>query len=316
MVSAILRCPAPRTAAISAAPTVSTLSTRRGKAEQSRTTSVRPHPPHLTRRGLEDTVPPPSWRVKRTRANPHGLPLGLSAGASIAIVALGVLAIVAPAPLTARVGDVLGFALVAVRIDGLAGLFLVALGANALAVLLLIVLATHDPSHAVERDYYAKGLAWDAEQAAARAGERLGWKLALAIAPARQWGKRRIDARLVDRDGRALAGARLQLEARHLRPHALRQRGGDALALEQLDAARDAVTAPAHALEPDAAPGQLAHALPDRGARDAQPPCQPLAGAELAVGEQREQLGFLVQVHRGQRPPWRVVGRERAGQSR
>ncbi|MBK6847932.1 MAG: FixH family protein [Proteobacteria bacterium] len=114
------------------------------------------------------------------------------------------------------------------------------LGANALAVLLLIVLATHDPSHAVERDYYAKGLAWDAEQAAARAGERLGWKLALAIAPARQWGKRRIEARLVDRDGRALAGARLQLEARHL------ARAAEVLrtALTPLGAGRYAATLP------------------------------------------------------------------------
>ena len=64
-----------------------------------------------------------------SRANPHGLSLGLGAGASVAIVALGVVAIPAPAPLTARFGDVLGFALVAVRIDGLAGLFLVMLGA-------------------------------------------------------------------------------------------------------------------------------------------------------------------------------------------
>lgn len=90
------------------------------------------------------------------------------------------------------------------------------LGANALAVLLLIFIATHDPSHAVERDYYARGLAWDAERAAERAGERLGWQLALAITPARQWGQRRVEARLADREGRALAGARVQLEARHL----------------------------------------------------------------------------------------------------
>jgi len=90
------------------------------------------------------------------------------------------------------------------------------LGANALAVLLLILLATRDPSHAVERDYYAKGLAWDAERAAARAGARLGWQLALAINPARQWGQRRVEVRVVDREGRALGGARVQLEARHL----------------------------------------------------------------------------------------------------
>lgn len=90
------------------------------------------------------------------------------------------------------------------------------LGANALAVLLLIFIATRDPSHAVERDYYARGLAWDAERAAERAGERLGWQLALAITPARQWGQRRVEARLADREGRALGGARVQLEARHL----------------------------------------------------------------------------------------------------
>lgn len=90
------------------------------------------------------------------------------------------------------------------------------LTANALAVLLLIVAASGDPSHAVEPDYYAKGLAWDAEQAKARAAERLGWRLALAVVPARHAGHRRVEIRLVDRAGRPLDGARLRLEARQL----------------------------------------------------------------------------------------------------
>ncbi|MBK8479618.1 MAG: FixH family protein [Proteobacteria bacterium] len=90
------------------------------------------------------------------------------------------------------------------------------LTANALAVLLLIVAASGDPSHAVEPDYYGKSLAWDTEQAKARAAERFGWRLALAVVPARQAGHRRVEVRLADRRGRALAGARLRLEARHL----------------------------------------------------------------------------------------------------
>ena len=63
-----------------------------------------------------------------SRANPHGVSPALGAAASIAILSLGVLALLASAPLTARFGDVLGFPLVDLRIDGLSGLFLALLG--------------------------------------------------------------------------------------------------------------------------------------------------------------------------------------------
>lgn len=100
-----------------------------------------------------------------SRGNPHGLSLGLSAGASVAIVALGVLALVAPAPLEARFGDVLGFALVAVRIDGLAGLFLLMLGAVGAAASIFAVGYTGGDGHGsgptaspVQRDRTAAAL--------------------------------------------------------------------------------------------------------------------------------------------------------------
>ena len=111
---------------------------------------------------------------------------------------------------------------------------------NAFAVLLLVLIATRDPSHVVERDYYAKGLAWDADRAAERAGERLGWQLALAIVPLPQWGQRRVEIRLADREGRALAGARVQLEARHL----ARAAQGLRTALTPLEAGRYVATLP------------------------------------------------------------------------
>ena len=66
--------------------------------------------------------------VPVSRANPRQLSLTLSALASLGILALGVVALVTGVPVTARFGDVLGFALVDLRIDGLSALFLVMLG--------------------------------------------------------------------------------------------------------------------------------------------------------------------------------------------
>ncbi len=64
----------------------------------------------------------------RARANPRGLSLSLSALACVAVLGLGVTVLASRAPVAARAGEVLGFALIDIRFDSLSGLFLAALG--------------------------------------------------------------------------------------------------------------------------------------------------------------------------------------------
>jgi nitrogen fixation protein FixH len=76
--------------------------------------------------------------------------------------------------------------------------------------------ALGDPSFAVEPDYYAKAVAWDAHQAQASRNADLGWTLALNVAPAdRGTGRARVVAHFADRDGRPLSGLAVGLEAFH-----------------------------------------------------------------------------------------------------
>jgi len=57
----------------------------------------------------------------------------------------------------------------------LVALLLISVGAN----IYLVVRATNDPSFAVEPDYYAKAVEWDAIQAARAESEALGWTVDL-----------------------------------------------------------------------------------------------------------------------------------------
>ncbi len=76
--------------------------------------------------------------------------------------------------------------------------------------------AISDPSFAVEPDYYAKAIAWDAHQAQARDNAELGWTLELAVAPADPGtGRARVVASLLDRDGLPVPGLTVGLEAFH-----------------------------------------------------------------------------------------------------
>ena len=94
----------------------------------------------------------------------------------------------------------------------LGGLLLAGVSAN----LFLLMRATGDPSFAVESDYYAKAVAWDAHQAQAAKNAALGWSAALEVAPASLvTGDAGVVLRLVDRDGRPVAGAKVTLEAFH-----------------------------------------------------------------------------------------------------
>jgi nitrogen fixation protein FixH len=94
----------------------------------------------------------------------------------------------------------------------LGGLLLAGVSAN----LYLLVRASGDPSFAVESDYYAKAVAWDAHQEQAAKNAALGWSAAIEVAPASlATGRARVVVRLVDREGRGVAGARVTLEAFH-----------------------------------------------------------------------------------------------------
>jgi nitrogen fixation protein FixH len=76
--------------------------------------------------------------------------------------------------------------------------------------------ALSDPSFAVEPDYYAKAVAWDAHQEQARENAELGWSLVLTVGPADlATGRARVVAQLADRDGRPVPGLAVGLEAFH-----------------------------------------------------------------------------------------------------
>jgi nitrogen fixation protein FixH len=94
----------------------------------------------------------------------------------------------------------------------LGGLLASGVGAN----VYFMCRAVSDPSFAVEPDYYAKALAWDAHQAQAKANADLGWKLALSVAAAdKGTGRARVVATLADRDGRRVPGLTVDLAAFH-----------------------------------------------------------------------------------------------------
>jgi len=94
----------------------------------------------------------------------------------------------------------------------LAGLLASGVAAN----LYFMCRAVSDPSFAVEPDYYAKAVAWDAHQVQARENADLGWRLALTVAPAdRGTGRARVVARLADREGHRVQGLTVGLTAFH-----------------------------------------------------------------------------------------------------
>lgn len=79
----------------------------------------------------------------------------------------------------------------------------------------LLVVATSDASFSVERDYYQKALAWDETMAQEARNADLGWSLAASLdAPAGREGAR-LSVRVTDRDGAAVAGAAVLVEALH-----------------------------------------------------------------------------------------------------
>ena len=94
---------------------------------------------------------------------------------------------------------------------GLAALLVGSAGAN----IALVVITARDASFAVEPDYYAKALAWDETMAQEARNETLGWSLALRVEPTDERGWMTVSARLADRAGAPLEGARVAIEALH-----------------------------------------------------------------------------------------------------
>jgi nitrogen fixation protein FixH len=87
----------------------------------------------------------------------------------------------------------------------LVGLLVLGVGAN----LVLLAVASGDPSFAVERDYYRKGVEWDRTLAQREVNARLGWTLACTV----RAGK--LEARLRDHAGAPVPDATVSVEAFH-----------------------------------------------------------------------------------------------------
>ena len=77
------------------------------------------------------------------------------------------------------------------------------------------VLASRDGSVAVEPDYYRKSLDWDRTMAQERANHALGWHIDVGSETAAGARTRRLVARLRDREGADIAGAVVEVDARH-----------------------------------------------------------------------------------------------------
>ena len=76
----------------------------------------------------------------------------------------------------------------------------------------VVYVAASDPSFSVEKDYYAKGLAWDKTMAQEQENARLGWTMTVDVGPA-PGGQAEVVARLADRTGVAVDGAVIDVEA-------------------------------------------------------------------------------------------------------
>jgi nitrogen fixation protein FixH len=75
--------------------------------------------------------------------------------------------------------------------------------------------ASGGDADAVEPDYYRKAVDWDRTQAQQQHNANLGWTLAASIAPLAADGRGTLRVQVLDRAGRALAGAHVVVEAIH-----------------------------------------------------------------------------------------------------
>jgi nitrogen fixation protein FixH len=89
------------------------------------------------------------------------------------------------------------------------------LAASAGSNIWVMFVAKADPAFAVEPEYYAKAVAWDARMAQERRNDALGWRATAALTLARPGIPGRIVVRLTETDGRPVTGATIAIEAMH-----------------------------------------------------------------------------------------------------
>ena len=89
------------------------------------------------------------------------------------------------------------------------------LGLTVAANVWLITVASHDPSFAVEEDYYQRGVRWDDELAQRTRNIELGWRLDASFSPIRA-GRSDLSISLNDSSLSPIAGASVVVVAVHV----------------------------------------------------------------------------------------------------
>jgi nitrogen fixation protein FixH len=89
------------------------------------------------------------------------------------------------------------------------GLLVGSAGAN----IAFMLIATGDPTFAVEPDYYRKAIDWDTTMAQEARNAELGWSVSAQLERAARSGQGRLVARVTDRAGAPVAGARVVVDA-------------------------------------------------------------------------------------------------------
>jgi nitrogen fixation protein FixH len=97
--------------------------------------------------------------------------------------------------------------------------------------LVVLTRVLHDPSVALEPDYYRKAVSWDEQRALERRSAALGWRAAVTAEPGPLAGSVRLGVRLTDAAGAAVSGATLTGQA------FANARAGRMLALRWMEAA-------------------------------------------------------------------------------
>lgn len=89
-------------------------------------------------------------------------------------------------------------------------------GIQAVIWAIAITLTTNDPSHAIVADYEKSSLSWDQSQAILKQSQALGWQTELTVSrTASLTGEREIRLQLLDRAGRPIEVAEVNLEIFH-----------------------------------------------------------------------------------------------------
>ncbi|MBK7406316.1 MAG: FixH family protein [Phycisphaerales bacterium] len=95
------------------------------------------------------------------------------------------------------------------------GMVFALIGLSLTMVTITVVAAVRDPSFAVEKDYYEKGLHWDQHLAEQQQMDLLGWTVRPALGAADAEGRRVISLRLSGPHGDPIEGATVKLSYFH-----------------------------------------------------------------------------------------------------